>query len=275
MKNLNKIILILIAIAISGCQSNSHKSTDSKIIFKDKLGNQITLKDLEGATGNYDWQIVSNKNIPKEANQLHQEARALGQNGDYNGTIKKLNKAYGIAPNWPYPVYDLAFTYMLKKDFENALKYYMLTDSIQPSGFFTAKTAVWCLRKEKEGEFKQGLYSAFVQLEWVQDEGVKLELLKNILEKYPTFAPAWKEYANRIENIDERLSAVKKGLNCYPDLETKGSLLIDEAIITNLKGDTEKAIDKLGRIIVNSETTISNKEMAKFVLASLVKQKEE
>ena len=54
----------------------------------------------------------------------------------------------------------------------------------------------------------------------------------SILEKFPNYAPAWKEIAGKAEDINQRLEAIKKGLELNPDLETKGMLLINQAAHT-------------------------------------------
>ncbi len=93
--------------------------------------------------------------------------------------IEKLKKANELAPNWAYPVYDLAYTYLLMQDFPNALKYYARTDNRKPRGFFTAKTAHWSLKKEKEGAFQEGLYFNYMQIEWVNTDEEKLKIAKH------------------------------------------------------------------------------------------------
>ncbi|WP_232817827.1 tetratricopeptide repeat protein [Winogradskyella tangerina] len=240
------------------------------MIFKDKNGNSISLSDLEGATGRYDWQIVGNGKIPNDAIILHQEARQLGGQGKYDEGIAKLKEANQIAPNWAYPVYDLAYTYLLKQDFENALKYYELTDQLEPKGFFTAKTAYWSLKKEEEGIFPKGLYLAYMQIEWQNSEEEKLRIAQAILEKIPNYAPAWKEIAGKAEDHNQRLEAIERGLELNPDFETKGMLLINKALIYDVQGNTKSAKKILGQLIFNKESTVSNIEMAKFILKSIV-----
>lgn len=240
------------------------------LIFKDENGNSISLSNLEGVTGRYDWQIIGNENIPNNAIILHQEARQLGGQGKYDEGIAKLKEANQIAPNWAYPVYDMAYTYLLKRDFENALKYYELTDQLEPKGFFTAKTAYWSLKKEEEGIFPQGMYLAYMQIEWQNSEEEKLRIAHAILEKFPNYAPAWKVIAGKAGDSNQRLDAIKKGLELNPDLETKGMLQINQALIYNVQGNTESAKKILGELIFNQESTVANIEMAKFVLKSIV-----
>jgi tetratricopeptide (TPR) repeat protein len=245
------------------------KENSDDLIFKDENENSIYLSDLEGVTGSYDWQIIANEKISNHAIILHQEARQLGGQGKYDEAIAKLKEANQIAPNWAYPVYDLAYTYLLKQDFENALKYYELTDQLEPKGFFTAKTAHWSLKKEEEGIFPKGIYLAYMQIEWQNSEEEKLRIAHTILEKFPNYAPAWKEIAGNAENSNQRLDAIKKGLELNPDLETKGMLLINQALIYDVQGNTESAKKILVELIFNKESTVANIEMAKFILKSI------
>lgn len=251
-------------------QKNEENDNSKELIFKDDKGNTISLSDLQGVTGRYNWQIISNEKIPDNAIKLHQEARQLGGQGNYDEGILKLKAANQIAPDWAYPVYDLAYTYLLKKDFENALKYYKITDQLEPTGFFTAKTAYWSLKKEAEGIFPKGMYLAYMQIEWQNSEEEKLRIANAILEKYPNYAPAWKEIAAQADDKNQRLEAVKKGLELNPDLETKGMLLINQALIYDVQNDSESAKEILGKLIFDKESTVANIEMAKFVLHSIV-----
>lgn len=251
-------------------KNKNENNNESKLIFKDDKGNTISLADLAGVTGSYNWEILEDKNIPAEAISLHQEARGLGGQGKYDEGIQKLEAAHKIAPNWAYPVYDMAYTYLLKQDFENALKYYKQTDELEPKGFFTAKTAYWSLKKEAEGAFPEGIYLAFMQIEWKNSEEEKLHIANAIINKFPDYAPAWKVIAAKADDINIRLEAIKKGLTLNPDAETKGILLINQALIYGVQGDKDSAKNLLGTLIFDEKSTVANIELAKFVLASMV-----
>ncbi len=254
--------------------SNGQSENADKLIFKDAKGNQILMSDLEGVTGNYNWEIKDATKIPDEANKLHQEARQHGGKGEYDLGIEKLLKANEIAPKWAYPIYDLAYTYLLKQDFPNALKYYELTDKMKPRGFFTAKTAHWSLKKEKEGDFQEGLYLAFMQIEWMNTDDEKLQMAKAIVDKFPKYAPAWKIIAQKSNDNEERLNAVEKGLNCNPDEDTKGVLQINKALVKNIQEKQEEAKKILGELVFDKESTFGNIELAKFVLSTIAKEEE-
>ena len=106
-----------------------HKSGDARmknaeIIFKDSQGNIIKREDLLNISGKVNYEIIGTENISKRTIELHQKARVYGQSGNYIKAIELLEEAHRTAPTWPYPLYDLAFTYLLKKDFSNALLNY-------------------------------------------------------------------------------------------------------------------------------------------------------
>ena len=143
--------------------------------------------------------------INEQANLLHLEAREAGQAGNYQLAIEKLLEVMTIEPLWAYPVYDLAFTYLLVGDFDNALKYYRETDVLEPDGFFTTKTAIYTLEGEKEGLFPEGLYTFYMQIEWTDEPEKKYHIAKQIVDNVPAFAPAWKEIAYLQTDPEERL----------------------------------------------------------------------
>ena len=265
----------LTLLSVSACQTNN--KTDNKkvkpeqenIIFTDSAGNVLSKDDLANVTGKVNYEVVNNKIIDPRAKSLHEEARKLGQSGNYDLAIAKLEQAIQIQPDWAYPVYDLAFTYLVKQDFDKALDYYKKTDELEPKGFFTAKTALYALEGEKAGKFPQGLYTVYMQIEWAGDSSKKLQLAKAIIEKAPTFAPAWKELAVLSNNKEEKEKAIAQGLSNNADAETKGILLINKAITLSESGKKGEAITLLGNLIFSKDATTANVEMAKFTLQSI------
>src|ERR1700730_4388263 len=125
-------------------------------------GRKLAAEDLRGhsgmmtvrqgklleVTGNIRYEIIGTDNVPTAAELLHQRAREAGRHGDYKTAIALLEQASELAPAWPYPVYDGAFTYLLLKDFDRARTYYRRTLGLSPRGFFTAITAMDTLTRE-------------------------------------------------------------------------------------------------------------------------------
>ncbi|MBW8684479.1 tetratricopeptide repeat protein [Chitinophaga rhizophila] len=253
----------LLSFYLYGCQQ------PARIVYQDNQGNIITAADLTTYTGEVDYNMTDDQHIQPAAQQLHNEARTLGQSGQYEASILKLEAAIKLAPNWAYPLYDLAFTYLLKGDSAKALDYYQQTDKLQPRGFFTAKTAIYALEGEKAGKFPSGLYMAYLQIEWTTDETEKLSIARAITQQFPDFAPAWKELAGLLDDDTQRLEAINTGLLKSPDAETKGMLLINKALVLNNKGEKENARLLLGELIFAAETTTANIAIARMALKSI------
>lgn len=207
--------------------------------------------------------------IPAEANALHQKARQLGSSGDYVAAINTLDEAQALAPNWPYPTYDKAFTYLLMNDFANARDNYQKTVDLSPRGFFTAITALDTLQREKSGELPEGTYAAYMALEWMSDPEQKARIVSQMVDNFPTFAPAWKDFALQCDDDAEKLAAIEKGLAANPDLETKGMLLINKALAFNNQGDAKTAKSILGDLASDPDTTFANEHLAKQTLTMI------
>jgi tetratricopeptide (TPR) repeat protein len=231
--------------------------------------NALTMEDLRNFVGTVNYQVIGDENIPEKAEELHQLAVLSGQNGLYDEAIKLLKEAHQLAPDWPYPIYDLAYTYLLKGDFENALSYYKMTDSLAPEGFFTSKTALWVLEKEESGTYPKGLYLDYLEIESISDKNKKINIARNLTEKYPDFAPAWKELAIFSDDNNEKMQFIENGLKNNPDSETKGILLINKALILNSNNRQKEAIEILNGIILDKNSTVGNKTLAQFAVDSI------
>ena len=198
---------------------------------------------------------MNTADIPEEANKLHQQARQFGASGEYEKAIAALTQAQSLAPDWPYPPYDMAFTYLLMNDMEKAREFYEKTVELSPRGFFTALTALDTLNREASGEFPEGTYAAYMSLEWTQDPQQKSDIVNAFMERLPQFAPAWKEYALQCDNLPDKLEAIEKGLAAQPDLETKGMLLINKALALSQQGDQAAAKEILGNLALDPNSS--------------------
>ncbi len=257
-------------ILLSGCGDHQNVETtvdpSDSIIFKDAQGNFLTLADLDSFSGTIAYEIPDDIEVNPEASRLHQEGRMLAGEGKYAESVEKLKAAMEIQPEWAYPPYDLAYTYSLMGDDASALKYYELTDSLRPHGFFTCKTALWSLRAERDGKFPHGAYMTFMQIEWSSNDKEKKAIAQMIVDTLPLYAPAWMELSHLLEDNLARLDAIERGLAADPDAETKGMMLINKAAILNLQGQHDEGVAILGEVIFDPETTGSNRELAKTTL---------
>ena len=242
------------------------------VVFRAADGRTLTMADLHGLTGTFQYEILGKSNVPAEAESLHKQARQAGGAGDYKKAITLLERASSLAPAWPYPVYDMAFTYLLMKDAENARKYYRKTVELAPRGFFTALTALDALDREAKGDLPAGTYLAYLSLEWMDDPGKKADAVRQLVKQVPGFAPAWKELAMQADTDAEKLAAIEKGLAANPDGETKGILLINKALVLDRSGDHDGAVRLLGELALDPASTYATEHLAKVTLANVAEK---
>lgn len=264
---------ILLVLAITGCGTSAPTSDGgNRVVFRSEDGRELTTDDLASATGKFEYEIVSTNDIPDKANQLHQQARELGAAGKYDQAIKLLTQAQSLAPDWPYPTYDMAFSYLLMQDYAKARECYQKVVDLSPRGFFTALTALDTLDREAAGELPEGTFAAYSSLEWIDNPQQKAQMIGMLVDKLPSFAPAWKEYALQCEEPADRLAAIEKGLAANPDAETKGILLINKALILDHQGDKEAAKKILGNLALDPNASFANEHLAKQTLAMIAQQ---
>jgi len=186
--------------------------SDSKILFLDSQGRSLTGSDLANLSETVNWGVYSDSQIPAEAQRLHDLGRAAGQRGEYQIAVKFFERAAKIAPDWPYPVYDHAYTRLLLGDCARAYALYLQVDGMAPRGFFSVKTAIFCLLRESQGLLPVGTYLEFVKLESIDDTTVRAVTVTRMTQALPLFAPGWKARASRPKAWIFALSIWKKVL---------------------------------------------------------------
>jgi tetratricopeptide (TPR) repeat protein len=241
------------------------------VVFKSADGRELTVNDLRGAEETVRPEMKVPAGVPREAEELHQLARQAGSRNELDKAIELLERAHKLAPGWAYPVYDAAFTHLLKGDVARAEAKYAEVDRMAPRGFFSTKTSLDCLRREREGKLQAGFCKEFVALETVSSAAQKRAILQGMVERFPEFPPAWKEILPFLEGDESRLKAIGMGLAHAPDDETKGALLIHKAAILYPRGDPKEATQILGQLALDPQSTAATEQLAKATLASLLK----
>ena len=240
-----------------------------RLVFRDAAGRELTVRDLQEHTGRVNWEVIGAEQVPPEASRLHQEARAAGGRGDYSRALTLLDQARDLAPQWPYPLYDAAFTYLLLDEPRMAEELYRRVDLMAPRGYFTCKASLDTLRRERAGELAAGFAKAYATIEWM-DPREKRRVLSSIVDKYPRFALAWKDLSMLLDDDTSLLGAIEQGLRGRPDPETLGILLINKASILAGRGDRNAAVAILGELALSPDSTLATEHLAKVVLAGLV-----
>jgi tetratricopeptide (TPR) repeat protein len=239
-----------------------------RLVFRDAAGRELSTADLAGFTGRVHWEVVGAEDVPPEAAHLHRQARQAGEYREYERAIRLLDQAHRLAPDWPYPLYDTAFTYLLQGDVVRAEQYYAQVDRLAPRGFFTCKTSLYGVRREIAGELPAGFCAAYATLEWVGDPAEKRAILEGIVGRFPAFAPAWKELSNLLDDPQACLEAITRGLAAAPDDDTRGMLLIRRAVVLQREQPAE-TVRILGELALDPVATLATECLAKFVLAQM------
>ena len=204
--------------------------------------------------------------VPPESKALHDKGREAGARGDHAQALALFSKAAAIAPDWPYPIYDRAFTHLLMSNSEAALADYQETLRLAPRGFFNAHVAVDTLLREKRGEFPSGLYFAYVMLQAEQNPERRRDVVQQLVEKFPRFAPAWQTFAEFAETPTQSLQRIEAGLAADPDPVTWGMLKLNQAAALKALGKPDAATEILRALVSDSRTTLATESLAKAML---------
>ena len=146
---------------------------------------------------------------------------------------------------------------------------YAEVDRLAPRGFFTNKTTLHCLQRERAGELIPDFCRLFTMTEFLSPEE-RLIALRGLVAKAPDFGPGWHELSEALaDDAAERADAIEKGLAAKSDAQTRGILLINKALLIQ---DTDRAgaIRILGEVATDPASTLDTEQMAKASLAQLV-----
>jgi tetratricopeptide (TPR) repeat protein len=238
------------------------------ILYDNGKGRTVTLADLNKDEGT---PHLSAWNVSEQAFAFHAEGRKYGAEGNYELALAALSKAAEMAPEWPYPVYDAAFTYLLQHNWPEALAHYRFTHRLYPDGFFTTLTAIDTLEREESGELPVGLYLLYIQLEWTEDAADRQKIIDLLTTRCPEYAPGWKAKSlQESQTRAQRLESVEKGLKALPDLETLGLLQVNKAILIAQDGHIQEAMAILGELLLDGRTTQANRMMGRMAMKSIL-----
>jgi len=205
--------------------------------------------------------------IPEAAKEFHEQGRSFGAQGKLELALDSFKKAREAAPHWPYPVYDMAHTFLLLGRLKEALELYKQVDTLEPHGFFTTKTAIWSLELESAGKVPVGTYLSYLMLEDIQDRQARRIKAGEIWDKCPGFTPAFKEYILGISDTRKKLEMIEQALQMDLDIETRGVLLLNKA--STLGG--EEGMQILTQLENDSEGTLFTRASAKELIKILKK----
>lgn len=201
----------------------------------------------------------------ESAEALHARGREAGASGDYPAALELFTQASELAPDWPHPVYDRAFTRLMMQDFEGAAADIDRTLELSPGGFFVAHVARDALRRERAGELPRGFYLAYFRIEGLPEDQRRV-VLEQIVLKFPQFARAWLDFANLADTPLERLSRLEKGLAADPDPLTADMLRLNQAFALQQLGETAAGDAILEELAGSPHTTALAADVVRVLL---------
>src|SRR5581483_11838504 len=207
---------------------------------------------------------MTEANPSPEAIALHTRGRDAGQRGELAEALTLLTQAAMLAPGWPNPVYDRAFTHLLMRHSEAALADYERTLQLAPRGFFTASAAVHTLRREQRGELPAGFYVGYLSLEHM-DATERNDVVRQLVEKVPSFAPAWLDFAKIADSAEERLRRIDRGLDADADSETHAWLMLNKAMTLQQLGQSAAA-EAILKDLANEHSPLAIESWARVLL---------
>jgi len=211
------------------------------LVFTDAEGRTLTPEEVLQARGKIRWEIRFDGPLNPDAERLHQEGRAAGAKGDFDRAIALFTQASALNPDWPYPIYDRAFSHLLKKEFELARVDYRKVLELSPKGFFKAAETLDMLDREAAGEFPAGLSIGIATLPDMPAD-MQRSIAEHLVEKFPSCPAGWQTHANYLEDPTARLAAIASGLAARPDPDTRGFLSVNKALVLADQGRVDEAI---------------------------------
>jgi hypothetical protein len=94
-------------------------------------------------------------------------------------------------------------------------------------------------------------------------------ILEQIVERYPSFAAAWSQYAEFEPDLEKRLRLVERALQMPSDAYTRGTLSVKRASIPAALGRREHARLLLEPMAEDGEGSLVVQAMAKAALLRL------
>jgi tetratricopeptide (TPR) repeat protein len=213
------------------------------LVIEDESGATLAPDEFRQYKGRIKWQVVGGPDVPAEARRLQQEGRTAGERKEFDLAVQLFTEAATVDPSWPQPLYDRAFTHLLKGDRTAALDDYQAVMELAPDGFFGTRQFIDLLAREMSGELPEGFAVTFDSIQWLPAEQ-QAHVLAQLVERFPSCAVAWCEWSRHESNLERRLEILDKGLSANGDPDTRAALRVNKGLVLiNLgQSDAGKAL---------------------------------
>ncbi|HYO55198.1 hypothetical protein [Archangium sp.] len=202
-----------------------------------------------------------------KAVKAHAQGRTSGEAGNFQEALKHFQAARELAPEWPMPLYDTAYTHLLMGDAARALELYAQVDKLAPRGFADTPRVLECLRREKDGRVPRGTYRKFLDVLRLRTPEEFERGLRELTRAAPKFYPAWRELISYGKDLDEQERLLEKALALKPDALSRGELLVYKAQLLRRRGKDAEAHALLQSLVNDPQSLPSTVTAAKEALS--------
>ncbi len=245
-------------------------TTKDEVVYRSNDGRELSKAEIRAMQPRTIRDFLLLDRATPEADSLLREARQLGNANDLQACLKLISDAAALAPEWPQPFYDAAYTYLVNGDWESALFYYEKVDKLAPDGYLSTKAAAHTLKKELDSKLPEGFYRDFISIEQQRDPKQQEQEVRDLTGLVPNFGPAWRLLASLLPDPQARIAVIERGVTADCDPETLGLLRVNKAVALGQLGREEDAIQLLGDIMFDEATTGLTYAMASSTLKQAV-----
>jgi hypothetical protein len=96
-----------------------------------------------------------------------------------------------MAPDAPYPLYEIGWTHLLLEDPVRGEEYLRMVDRLVPEGFMWTPTLLDCLSRIQSGQLPPGAYIPLLHLHNIRDQDARAKIASIIVAELPHFAALW------------------------------------------------------------------------------------
>jgi Flp pilus assembly protein TadD len=171
----------------------------------------------------------------------------LGAASDFTGAEASFRQAVGLAPDEPYPHYELGYTLTLVGRYEEGLEEFR--GAYELAGpFLLVETEIWLCEQVLNGSLDEADVGMLRELQWIVDAGgaqseEALALSERVIDSVPECALAQFHYGKAIIERDRSTAedALRRCIQLNPDDTTAINAKSHVAILCRKAGRDDEA----------------------------------
>ena len=194
--------------------------------------------------------------FPKRSWKVHFErGMASGRVGDLSKATRHFRSAVRLAPDEPYPHYELGYTLLLMGEIEPALAELRRTNELA-QGFFLVQSEIYVCEAILSGALSEDSVKALRQLQQLTDAGQAqsqraVELSRQVIARAPSCPLGYYFLGKALLRTDtvEAQRALQKCMNLSPDDTTAIDALTHIGVLLKKTGDLDGAMKAWSEVV--------------------------